>query len=107
MPSEIQHVRTVIDMLKDLTNTASHIERCKNTIRLTSKRVEGEFLIVEGEYVSPVNELVSAALWPEQCRKGYFQMTLPLLEEHGQLKGVVIQTAGTEKGLNITVTKLT
>ena len=57
-------------MLKQL-NTPTHIERCKKTVRLVSKRVEGEFLIVEGEYDSPVTELVDPEVWPEQCRKGY------------------------------------
>lgn len=49
---------------------------------------------MEGEYDSPVTQLVSESLWPEQCRKGYFQLTLPILA-HAKLNGVVIQTAGT------------
>ena len=96
-PTELRDVRQTIDILKNL-NTASHIERCKNTIRLTEKRVDGEFLIIDGEYDSPVTELVDSNLWPKQCQKGYFQLTLPLVS-HSQLNGVVIQTAGTEKGL--------
>ena len=95
-PGELRELRTILDILKNPDYCLPHIERCRNSIKLVSKRVDGDFLVVDGEYISPVNDMVSASLWPQECRIGYFQLLLPKAED-SKLKGVVIQTAGTER----------
>lgn len=66
------------------------IGKCQNSIIMKSKKYDGDFILIEGEFDSHLD--LEEELWPKQCRRGYFELVLP---KSGVVNGMVIQTAGT------------
>jgi len=66
------------------------IDSFAKSIVIKSKKIDSEYLLVEGELDSKLE--LEEELWPKECRKGYFQLVLPV---SGVIEGIAIQTAGT------------
>jgi hypothetical protein len=72
------------------TRVEEMIDSFAKSIVIKSKKIDGEYLLVEGELDSKLE--LDEELWPKECRKGYFQLVLPV---SGVIEGIAIQTAGT------------
>jgi len=91
-PDELRLFRNKIQLIKSLDIT-KYTRACQRSIELTNKQIDGEFVILTGRYVSPINTIfTNERIWPRECHNGSFQIILP---RHGTINGIAIHTAGT------------